>query len=265
MQIQRCDGSSQVLLASGAAMALAASDVVDCSLTRSGWTLTASATNRANARSSAVSISLNTAPAAFAPTISRLCFYPLSGAIWLDDFSFTINHRKPARFIVIGGSSSDGYNASSHERAFVNVIQTNFVETVCNDSSCYNTVADSLSALPEILAQQPGTAILLIGGNDVYFGVPTAQWQQNYSNLVAQLSARGVKVKHCAVPRNTADLSGLRNWIASSYPANDIIDTWTPLGGGSPRLNSAYDSGDGVHPNDAGHLLIGQVIRANLP
>jgi lysophospholipase L1-like esterase len=265
MQIQRFDGSSQVFVGSGAAMSLGAGDIVDCSLTRSGWTLTASATNRANSQSSAVAISLNTAPAAFAPTISRLCFYPLSGAVWLDDFSFTINHRKPARFIVIGGSSSDGYNASTHERAFVNVIQTNFVETVCNDSSCYNTVADSLSALPEILAQQPGTAVLLIGGNDVYFGVPAAQWQQNYSNLVAQLWARGVKVKHCAVPRNTADLSGLRNWIANSYPAYDIIDTWTPLGGGSSRLNSAYDSGDGVHPNDAGHLLIGQIIRTNLP
>ena len=265
MQIQRFDGSSQVLLGSGPAMSLAAGDVVDCSLTRSGWTLTASATNRANAQSSAVSISLNAAPAAFAPTISRLCFYPLSGAVWLDDFAFTINHRKPVRFIVIGGSSSDGYNASTHERAFVNVIQTNFLETVCNDSSCYNTVADSLSALPEILAQQPGTAILLIGGNDVYFGVPAAQWQQNYSNLVAQLSAHGVKVKHCAAPRNTADLTALRNWIASSYPASDIIDTWTPLGNGSSRLNSAYDSGDGVHPNDAGHLLIGQIIRTNLP
>jgi len=109
MQIQRFDGSTQVLLASGPAMSLAAGDIADCSLTRSGWTLTASATNRANSQSSAVSISLNTAPAAFAPTISRLCFYPLSGAVWLDDFSFTINHRKPARFIVIGGSSSDGY------------------------------------------------------------------------------------------------------------------------------------------------------------
>jgi lysophospholipase L1-like esterase len=265
VQIQRFDGSGQVLVGSGPSMALAAGDIVDCSLSRSGWTLTASATNRANAQSSAVSILFNTPPASFAPTISRLCFYPLSGAVWLDDFSFTINRRKPARFIVIGGSSSDGYNASTHERAFVNVIQTNFVERVCNDSSCYNTVGDSLNALPEILAQQPGTAILLIGGNDVYFGVPAAQWQQNYSNLVAQLSASGVKVKHCAVPRNTADLSGLRNWIASTYAANDIIDTWTPLGGGSSRLNSAYDSGDGVHPNDAGHVLIGQIIRTNVP
>jgi lysophospholipase L1-like esterase len=265
MQIQRYDGSSQVLIGSGPAMSFAPGDIVDCSLTRSGWTLIASATNRANGQSSAVSSSMNDAPAAFAPTISRLCFYPLSGAVWLDDFSFTINHRKPARFIVIGGSSSDGYNASTHERAFVNVIQTNFAETVCNDSSCYNTVGDSLNALPEILAQQPGTAILLIGGNDIYFSVPAAQWQQNYSNLVAQLSAAGVKVKHCAVPRNTADLSGLRNWVGSSYPANDIIDTWTPLGSGTSRLNSNYDSGDGVHPNDAGHLLIGQIIRTNLP
>jgi len=30
-------------------------------------------------------------------------------------------------------------------------------------------------------------------------------------------------------------------------------------------LKAAYDSGDGVHPNDAGHLLIGQIILSNLP
>ncbi len=265
MQIQRFDGGSQVFIGSGLAMPLSPGDTVDCSLTRSGWTIIASATNRANGQSSAVAIGVNSSPAAGAPTVSRLCFYPLGGAVYLDDFSFTINHRKPARFIVIGASMSEGYNASSHARGYVNVVQTNFAETVCNDSSSYNTTGDSLSALPEILAHQPGTAILLIGGNDVYFGVPAAQWQQNYSNLVTQLQANGVKVKHCCVPRNTADLTGLRTWISKTWPAADIINTWDPMVGGVSRLNSAYDSGDGVHPNDAGHLLLGQIIRNNLP
>jgi lysophospholipase L1-like esterase len=265
MQIERFNGSNQTLIASGSAMPLAAGDTVDCSLTRSGWILTVSATNRVNGQSSAVSFEVNTSPASGAPTISRLCYYPLSGAVYVDDFSFTINHRKPARFVVIGASMSEGYNASTHARGYVNVVQTNFAETVCNDSCSYNTTADALSSLPEILAHQPGTAILLIGGNDVFFGVPTAQWQQNYSNLVTQLQASGVKVKHCAVPRNTADLTALRTWVSKTFPANDIIDTWDPMAGGVSRLNASYDSGDGVHPNDAGHLVLGQTIRNNLP
>jgi lysophospholipase L1-like esterase len=185
--------------------------------------------------------------------------------VYLDDFSFTINHRKPARFIVIGASMSEGYNASAHARGYVNVIQSNFVETVCNDSSSYNTTADAVSVLPEIVAHQPGTAILLVGGNDVFFGVPTAQWQQNYSNLVTQLQATGVKVKHCCVPRNTVDLTGLRTWVTKTWPANDIINTWDQVVAGVSRLNSSYDSGDGVHPNDSGHLVIGQTIRNNVP
>jgi hypothetical protein len=38
-----------------------------------------------------------------------------------------------------------------------------------------------------------------------------------------------------------------------------------PLLSGIFQLNPAYDSGDGLHPNDAGHLLIGTIIRTNLP
>jgi lysophospholipase L1-like esterase len=265
MLLQRFDGAAQNLLASGAAMSLMAGDVLDCSFTRSGWTLTVSATNRANGQSSTASAIANSPPSLVRPTISRLCFYPLGGAVYIDDFSFTINHRKPARFVVIGASSCEGYYATTYEQGLVNVIQTNFTETVCNDSSSYNTTADALSVLPETLAHQPGTAILLIGGNDVHFGVPANQWQQQYSNLVAQLQSNGIKVKHCPVPRSSADLRPLRNWIMTSYPAGDIIDAWAPLVSGTYQLNPAYDSGDGVHPNDAGHLLIGQIIRANLP
>lgn len=264
MQLQRFDGNSQNVLASGPAMSLAAGDVVDCSLYRSGWIFTASATNRANGQSSAASYVMNVVPSPLAPTISRLCFYPLSGTVYLDDFSFTINHRKAARFIVIGASGCEGYFATTHEQGVVNVIQSNFVETVCNDSSSYNTTADSISVLPEILAHQPGTAILWIGGNDLVFGVPLAQAEQQYSNLVAQLVANGVKVKHAPVPRSNADLRALRSWITNSYP-NDIIDTWNPLLSGTYQLNPLYDSGDGLHPNDAGHLLIGTIIRTNLP
>src|SRR6185503_7531561 len=79
MLLQRFDGTTQNLLASGAAIPLAAGDIVDCSFTRSGWTFTVSATNRANGQSSTASVVVNSAPGLLGPTISRLCFYPFDG------------------------------------------------------------------------------------------------------------------------------------------------------------------------------------------
>jgi lysophospholipase L1-like esterase len=106
----------------------------------------------------------------------------------------------------------------------------------------------------------------MIGGNDLAFVYPAAQWQTQYSNLVAQLQANGVTVKHTyQTPRNGVDLTPLRNWISAHYPAGDIIDTWTPFVTNAYSLKPIYDSGDGIHPNDAGHLLLGQIIRTNLP
>ena len=108
--------------------------------------------------------------------------------------------------------------------------------------------------------------MLKIGGNDLYFGYPAAQWQAQYSNLVAQLKANGINVKHCLpTPRNPVDVTPLKMWISTNYPSGDVIDTWTPLLNGVSSLDPAYDSGDGVHPNDAGHAVLSQIIRANLP
>jgi lysophospholipase L1-like esterase len=266
MQISRFDGASQQLGAPGNPISIAAGDIIDCSLTRSAWTMTATATNRANGQVSTSTLTYSDAANLIAPTISRICCYPLGGTVYLDNISFTLNHRKPARFIVIGASASDGYNASTSSRRYISVVQSNFFEAVCNDSSSFNTTTNSVSVLPEILAHRPGTAILMVGGNDLAFGYPTNQWQSQYSNLVFQLQANGVVVKHTfQTPRNSVDLTPLRNWIITHYPASDIIDTWTPFVTNGYFLKPIYDSGDGTHPNDAGHLLLGQIIRTNLP
>jgi len=266
MQISRFDGGSQQPAAPGNAISIAPGNIIDCSLTRSGWTMTATASNRANAQVSTSSLVYSGSSNLIAPTISRVCCYPLGGTVYVDNISFTINHRKPARFIVVGASASDGYNASSAARRYVSVVQSNFFEAVCNDSSSYNTATNAISILPEILAHRPSTAILMIGGNDIAFGYPASQWQTQYSNLVAQLQMSGIAVKHTfQTPRNGVDLRPLRDWITAHYPPADIIDTWTPFVTNAFSLKPIYDSGDGVHPNDVGHLLLGQIIRTNLP
>ena len=270
MEIERWDGTQQNDITYGAALELAPGDWVDCWLTRSGWTISATASNRANGQVSTTSLEFSdfVNPPLVAPTISRVCLYPLQGTVYVDNLSFSINRRKPARFVVIGDSISEGYDATNYANTYVSVIQSNFTQAVCNESSSYNTTDNAVSILPELLALQPDTAILMIGANDLQFSYPPAQWQDNYSNLVAQLQANGVKVKHCLpTPRSIVDLRPLKTWISANYPAQDIIDTWTPLVTGTHDLKPAYESydNDHVHPNDAGHLVLGQIIRTNLP
>jgi hypothetical protein len=106
----------------------------------------------------------------------------------------------------------------------------------------------------------------MIAGNDLAFHYPASQWQSGYSNLVFQLQASGARVKHCfPTPRNNVNLLPLKNWISTNFPAKDVIDTWTPFLTGTSSLKPAYDGGDGVHPNDAGHFLLSSIIRTNLP
>ncbi len=276
MEIERWDGAQaqQVNITFGPPLELAAGNVVDCSLTRSGWTISATASNRANSQVSTASIVFSDDADLIAPTISRVCFYPFQGEIYVDNVSFSIDRRKPARFILIGDSLSEGYNASAYSNTFISVVQSNFTQAVCNDSGCYNTTSNSVSLLPEILAHQPGTAILMIGGNDVQFGYPSRRWQTNYSRLVTQLQTNGVKVKHCLTPPrndlsgNGIDLRPINDWITATYPPADVIDTWTPFVTNDYSLNPIYVGpgvDGGAHPNDAAHLLLGQIIRTNLP
>ena len=266
VEILRGEVNAQVYLTNGSPMTLNAGDIVDCSFTRSGWRFTATATNRANLQVSTCSFLCLMSAGNDRPTISRMCFYPLGGNVLVDDLSFSINRRTPARFIVVGGSTSDGYVASSEVKRYNAVVQSNFIETVCNDSSSYNVTANSVSVLPEILAHHPTTALLLIGGNDLLFNVPTASWKSNYAYLVSQLQSAGVTVKHALPsPRNPTDLTPLKTWISTNYSSASIIDLWTPMATNVNKLQTNYDSGDGIHPNDAGHLLMGLIIRTNLP
>ena len=268
------DDGLQGRVTNGPAMTLAVGDVVDCSLTRAGWDMIATASNRANGQVSSCAFTYSIPLQHEEPTISGINIYAEGGTVALDDISFTINRRKPARFIVIGDSISDGFYLASYTNEYRSVLQNYYPQAVCNDSSSYNVTSNSLSILPEILAHQPGTAILMIGGNDVFLNVPTATWKAQYSNLVAQLQANGVLVKHCLpTPRNQTDLRVLKDWISTNYPGTNLIDTWTPLLEGVSGLKAIYNTdptgnpgtGDNVHPNAAGHLLIGEIIRTNLP
>jgi len=77
-----------------------------------------------------------------------------------------------------------------------------------------------------------------------------------YNTLVSA----GVDVYQGTFPENSEDLSAQQSFLASTYPTK-YIDTWTPLLNPPHGIQDIYNSGDNVHPNDAGNQVIKSVVN----
>ena len=107
--------------------------------------------------------------------------------------------------------------------------------------------------------EQPGATDLIvhIGSNDLRLGVPRESMIQGFQQVVAQTRKRYQKIFGTTI-------------LPGGYPPEHegsqyfdaVFDFATPLH--SPedeaRLNPAYDSGDGIHPNDEGYQLMAAAV-----
>ncbi|WP_166437263.1 SGNH/GDSL hydrolase family protein [Niastella caeni] len=111
---------------------------------------------------------------------------------------------------------------------------------------------------------KPQYAFIMLGGNDLAYSVPTATWQANLLLLHDSLIAHGSKIIWLlATPRTGLDITPVNDFIKATFPFT-YIDTYTPLWSGTgTNLSGTYDSGDGVHPNEAGHAKIAEVIMSH--
>lgn len=107
---------------------------------------------------------------------------------------------------------------------------------------------------------------MMLGGNDIFYGIGASTYQANYTTIRNNIVAGGQTVVHLlATPRTGTDVTPLNTWIQATFSGDLIIDTYTPLKGAGTDLSATYDSGDGVHPNDAGHALVATTIRNAIP
>ncbi len=106
----------------------------------------------------------------------------------------------------------------------------------------------------------------LAAGNDLIYGTPIAQWQasclRSYNSC---LSAGIIPIICLATPRTSLDVRPVNNWIMATFPAAYIVDMYTPLHDTSTAyaMLSIYSSGDGVHPNDSGHIVMARTFNGN--
>ena len=156
-------------------------------------------------------------------------------------------------------------------------------------SACYGQ--SGLARFGRDVLDQPGVrdVILLEGINDINFSrgpdtgcpapntdVSAAQIIDGYKTLIAQAHAHGLKIFGCTLtpyegsfawsPGGQAKWDAVNHWIRTSGAFDGVIDFARVLQDpGHPYyFRPAYDSGDGLHPNDAGYAAMANAINLAL-
>ncbi|RZJ88146.1 MAG: SGNH/GDSL hydrolase family protein, partial [Chryseobacterium sp.] len=118
--------------------------------------------------------------------------------------------------------------------------------------------------LNEIKFLRPKIVTLMIGGNDILFGIAAKTWGDNLDLIAYELGLLNIKVI-MIYPTARAGAGQLINYIKSSIYLKDLdfIDCNTPtaVAGTTDTLKPEYDSGDALHPSNAGHSKVAEVIN----
>ena len=202
-------------------------------------------------------------PSILLHNIGKFCFYTFDGQQQLQSLDIGTTGIKNAKLAIIGDSKSQGYFASSFVSRYASILSTYYGNTVVFAGGGDDT-GNLLMQIPEIISFSPNKLVIQIGSNDIVLGT----FQANLTNLYNQLVASGIDTYILApIPENPRDLRPQLNYIVANFPSSKVImEVWDDLITipGGYLLKAIYDSGDGVHPNNAGHAQIAQsIINSN--
>ena len=160
---------------------------------------------------------------------------------------------------------------------------------VLHNSVCFGV--NALARYQRDVLSQPGVkdVIVLEGINDIGFSVTpntgcsvpntnvtAAQIEAGYQQMISMAHAAGLKIFGATLtpfkgagywsPAGEAKREAVNNWIRTSHSFDGVIDfaravqdRFNPL-----YMNPAYNSGDNLHPNDAGYEAMANAINLAL-
>ncbi len=159
---------------------------------------------------------------------------------------------------------------------------------VLNDSPCCGVSA--VARFGPNVVRQVGvrTVILLEGVNDLSFSqkhdslsaphtrVSASQVIAGYKQIIAQAHRHRLRIIGATLtpfkgarywtPAAEQKREAINSWILSSGAFDGVIDFASALAepGDPERMNPSYDSGDHLHPNDAGYRAMANAIAPDL-
>jgi acyl-CoA thioesterase I len=171
--------------------------------------------------------------------------------IFRSNHTITNYPPKNTTIVALGDSLIQGVGAKE-SGGFVSMLEKKLERPIINLGVSGNTSEEGLFRIEEATNHNPGTVILLIGGNDFLRKVPKEETFKNLRQIIDTLQSKGSMVV----------LLGVRGGIVTDqYKAGfeklaeetDVI--FVPNVLDNLFGNSEYMA-DSVHPNDAGYAVI---------
>ncbi|MEO0580987.1 MAG: GDSL-type esterase/lipase family protein [Bacteroidota bacterium] len=193
----------------------------------------------------------------------------------------------PLHIVVMGSSTAAGTGPSHPDSTWVNryrrALQViNPAHRVTNIArGGYNTyrlmpssfvpptglpLPDSTKNITHAISLSPDAIIINLPSNDAALNISAATQMQNFRTMVDSAQLAGIPVWICTTQPRVFSSSKIaiqletRDSILTVF-GNRAIDFWTGLADTSGLPLTQYDSGDGVHLNDAGHNILFERVR----
>lgn len=214
---------------------------------------------------------------------------------FIDDLRMTggkiINYDSLRTIVILGSSTSAGIGPTVADSAYVNRFRK-YVQSYDKDALVINLAVGGYTTydvmptgfvppsgrptpkvnnnITKALSYHPDAILINLPSNDANLGYSVADQLKNYSVLDSICDANNIPVWVTTTqPRNldTAKrnlLMVMRDSTIARY-GDHCVDFWTELANADGTINNKYNSGDGIHLNNAGHrVLFNRVVEAKL-
>ncbi len=140
-----------------------------------------------------------------------------------------------------------------------------------NDAYSYENrpAPDQQRNISRACEYDPVAVVINLPSNDNAYGYQIQEQLANYDTILARADRRNVPVWVTTTqPRNFPESQKRQAQLAmrdSTFRkfGDRAIDFWTGLAADSGYLRQEYDSGDGVHCNDAAHAIFAERIKSS--
>lgn len=243
-------------------------DTIDLTITRRGINYITSIFNRN--KNLNLSYEFVTYPSG-SPFVAHQVAVPvinwMGGGFSVLNWSYYLVKPRDPQFIILGNSITYGQSATTQAQRYADLVVNKNYNIVSGGGG--DVTQDVVNRLAEIKLLHPKYALIMIGGNDVFFAYASSTWQNNLKKIRDSLVSYGIIPIHLyPTARTIVDERPLRNFLdtCSKFSTDKKIDLFTATlkSGTNYALSTEYDSGDGVHPSNAGHTLMAAVINAKL-
>jgi lysophospholipase L1-like esterase len=168
-------------------------------------------------------------------------------------------------FLSVGNSISQSTGASNYFNGWNQLLKNDFPNTATYAGASSKS-SDVLKAFNGIIKIKPHSVLLEIGTNDLITNLNIDTLKRRITRIVDSLVANNITPIFISLPPiSTRDVRYFNCWEKSTFYQYKFIDVFTALAdSGTYIFKAALNIGDGVHPNDAGHTVIENIVDSSL-